>query len=71
MVIQAVPPILTIAGRYAVPYLIREFAKKGSEKFSTTYGAAALESINSIGAQNPELFNEKIKPDLRVCWSKA
>ena len=61
MVIQAVPPILTIAGRYAVPYLIREFAKKGSEKFSTTYGTAALESINSIGAQNPELFNEEFE----------
>jgi len=57
----AVPPLLTTAGRYAVPYLIREFAKKGSEKFSTTYGTAALESINNIGAQNPELFNEEFK----------
>ena len=57
----AVPPLLTTAGRYAVPYLIREFAKKGSEKFSTTYGTAALESINNIGAQNPELFNEEFE----------
>ena len=38
-------PILTIAGEYAAPYLIREAGKVGIKKFIETYGSTAFQTI--------------------------
>ena len=59
MVAQLLPPVVTAIGRYGVPYLFKEYIKKGASEFSNVYGSSALQSINTLGAQNEDLFNQE------------
>ena len=59
MVAQLLPPVVTAIGRYGVPYLFKEYIKKGASEFSNVYGSSALQSINTLGAQNQDLFNQE------------
>jgi len=59
MVAQLLPPVVTAIGRYGVPYLFKEYIKKGANEFGNIYGSSALQSINTLGAQNQDLFNQE------------
>jgi len=59
MVAQLLPPVVTAIGRYGVPYLFKEYIKKGATEFGNVYGSSALQSINTLGAQNQDLFNQE------------
>lgn len=59
MVAQLLPPVVTAIGRYGVPYLFKEYIKKGANEFGNVYGSSALQSINTLGAQNQDLFNQE------------
>ncbi len=59
MAAQLLPPVVTAIGRYAVPYLFKEYIKKGANEFGNIYGSSALQSINTLGAQNQDLFNQE------------
>jgi hypothetical protein len=63
-----VTPILTLAGEFAAPYLIKEATKLGIKKFIQNYGSTAFQAI-SIGvvggmieqiAEPVDLQNEKL-----------
>ena len=41
-------PILTLAGEFAAPYLIKEAGKIGVKKFIQTYGNTAWQSIAGV-----------------------
>ena len=41
MAAQLLPPVVTAIGRYAVPYLFKEYIKKGANEFGNIYGSSA------------------------------
>ena len=55
-------PIVTTVGRFAVPYLAKELAKIGTNKFVQTYGNEAFTSLNETLANNTSMVNTEAMP---------
>jgi len=58
----ALAPIVTAAGRFAVPYLAKELGKIGSNKFVQTYGNEAFTSLNETLTKNTTMVNPEAMP---------
>jgi len=58
----ALAPIVTAAGRFAVPYLAKELGKIGSNKFVQTYGNEAFTSLNETLTKNTTMVNPEAIP---------
>ena len=48
-----------IYGHYFRTNNFKEYIKKGANEFGNIYGSSALQSINTLGAQNQDLFNQE------------
>ena len=58
----ALGPIVTIVGRFAVPYLAKELGKIGTNKFIQTYGNEAFTSLNETLTKNTTMVNPEAMP---------
>ena len=58
----ALAPIVTLVGRFAVPYLAKELGKIGTNKFIQTYGNEAFTSLNETLTKNTTMVNAEAIP---------
>ena len=63
-------PIITAAGRFAAPYLAKELGKLGMNKFVSTYGKGAFNTLESLN-KNTTMVKPEAMPMVNPEYNKG